>query len=609
MSKHTNPSADNEFRSKYLALTVSRDAPGLEFFCVDSLGQGKVDRNTLLTPQSSESRFVLKANAGRFEYRVRDSDKEPAWAIDCSESEIRLTSRFSPEATQPFRLHFDQKNSFATVLGLMEPGKQEVGLPAVLHLPDKGSLRITCSDPEARLPYDASRDGPAPPFVDVQFPAATEARPLVEYDLKVAAIYPKPEGLDDDPLFDGFKRGYLNIFQVNPRFQMLANNSASDIVPFTVFEYAEVAKAAGNMTLAEQRGKRLTCWDLIRMTLDRYLAGQKGYGQPGYGPNDASPWVFLDVYPSLLIAACDYAEGTKDRAWERANYEKLADWGRLMFAMDTDGDGLLKYPGTGNSGDRPTPRKRPSNWWDTIAFGHEDAWSNALAYRAGTMLAGLAHHLGHSGDAWYFSERAEKLRKAFVPTFLDHRTGVLAGWRSADGKLHDYWFTFINGIAVTYGLVPKDLGKKIMTRMMDKFQEVGYDRFDLGLPGNLVAVRKEDYVKHSAGAYQGWEQRFGEPNLDDGSDGFQFYENGGATACWAYYTVKALYDLGMVDQARKVYYPMLKSFADGGFSGFDSQGYSYDWRDWKGGAHGYEGLLTDGYLTLLGVFDELKSRR
>jgi hypothetical protein len=30
---------------------------------------------------------------------------------------------------------------------------------------------------------------------------------------------------------------------------------------------------------------------------------------------------------------------------------------------------------------------------------------------------------------------------------------VLAGWKSADGKLYDYYFLFLNGMAVTYGLV------------------------------------------------------------------------------------------------------------------------------------------------------------
>ena len=93
---------------------------------------------------------------------------------------------------------------------------------------------------------------------------------------EVVAIYPRLPGIERDARYDGFRRDWLNIFQVNPRVQMLANNSASDPCAFTLFEYSSMARHTP--PLAEG----LTCLDLIRMTLDRYLAGAKGYGQVGY---------------------------------------------------------------------------------------------------------------------------------------------------------------------------------------------------------------------------------------------------------------------------------------------------------------------------------------
>ena len=54
------------------------------------------------------------------------------------------------------------------------------------------------------------------------------------------------------------------------------------------------------------------------MTLDRYLAGAKGYGQVGYAckPTDAddlvpgrTPWTTLDTLPSFLIAAVQLRRG------------------------------------------------------------------------------------------------------------------------------------------------------------------------------------------------------------------------------------------------------------------------------------------------------------
>jgi hypothetical protein len=287
--------------------------------------------------------------------------------------------------------------------------------------------------------------------------------------------------------------------------------------------------------------------------------------------------------------------------WARTNYDKLLGWARAMMAADKDGNGLIEYPGTGNFGDRPLTARRPSNWWDTINFGHEDAFANALAYRACRMFAELARRLEHTDDAQFFTDKAAKLRAAYASAFLDPATGVLAGWKSADGQLHDYWFTFIQGIAITYGLLDDRTANAVMDHLLAKFKETGYTRFDIGLPGNLVPVKRGDYVYEKNAP-----EATGEPRLEDGSDGFQFYENGGATGCWSYYTVKALYQLGRVEDARRIFHPMLASYARGEFQGFGKNGMSRDWRDWKGGCHGYEGLLVDNYYALLAVFDDVK---
>jgi hypothetical protein len=82
--------------------------------------------------------------------------------------------------------------------------------------------------------------------------------------------------------------------------------------------------------------------------------------------------------------------------------------------------------------------------------------------------------------------------------------------------------------------------------------------------------------------------------------------NGGATGCYAYFFIKALYKLGRAGDARSIFHPMLKGYAEGNFQGFDTNGMSRDWRDWKGGGHGYEGLLVDNYFTLLAVFDDVR---
>ena len=595
--------AEPDFKSKYLAVSLAPREPAFSRFTVDSLGQGKLEQNPVLPSSNVVSGLQLEKDLS---YKLNG---QPVWRATLGEKSIALRCDYiAGVELPPFVLVFNQKANHPTLLGRMQPGQRQMELPCVLHLPDMGTLRITGNARGAKLDYDARRLI-KPPFVHIAFPPATAGQPHVEYRMEVTAIYPKLSGIEEDSRYDGFRRDWLNIFQVNPRVQMLANNASSDPCSFTLFEYSDLAMHTP--PLAEG----LTCLDLVRMTLDRYIAGAKGYGQVGYActPSDAdlmpwkTPWTSLDTLPSFLISACNYVNGSNDVAWAQANYARLAAWGREMFAADKDGNGLIEYPGTGNHGDRPKRDRRPSNWWDTINFGHEDAFANALAYRAAMMFADLAGKLGHADDATFFTEKAAKLRDAYAPTFLNPATGLLAGWKSRDGQLHDYSFTFVQGMAVTFGLLDDKTANGVMDRVQAKMAQVGYTNFALGLPGNLVPIPKGEYVHENNPP-----EVTGEPRLDDGSDGFQFYENGGATGCWAYYTLKALYQLGRVEESRRMFYPMLAGYARGEFQGFGPNGRSRDWRDWRdwqGGCHGYEGLLVDNYHALLAVLDDVKAPR
>lgn len=596
-----------DFESKHYAIGFSRTAPRFSYFSVDALGRGKLRQNPVLEESDAAGALRFEGQGpGRFAYVLlgRDGKAAKVWSIEAGEKVLTLRSEYTVAAPiPPFALAFNQKSNHATLLGMMAAGERRMSLPCVLHLPDMGTMRITCDATGTKLDNDARRRE-GTPFVRMAFPPATAEQPKIEYRLEVVPVYPEIAGIEGKALYDGFRRDFLNIFQVNPRVGMLANNASSDPVTFTIFKYAEVARHAP--PLAEG----LSCLDLVRMTLDRYLAGALGYGQAGYAmsPTEAdlipwpTPWTTTDSLPSLIIAACVYAGAAKDLDWARANYGKLNAWARGMMAPDGDGDGLIEYPATGNYGDRPRRDKRPSNWWDTINFGHEDAYSNALAYHACRQWAALARKLGKDEDAAWAEARAEKLRAAYSRGFLNPETGVLAGWRSADGQLHDYWFTFVNGAAITYGLVDDATGNAIMDRLLAKMAAAGYTNFSLGLPGNLVPIRKGDYVHHNTPP-----EKFGEPQHEDGSDGFQFYENGGATGCYAYFTVKALFKLGREAEARKIFHPMLEGYARGEFQGFGENGMSRDWRDWKGGCHGYEGLLVDNYFALLAVMDDVRA--
>jgi hypothetical protein len=411
------------------------------------------------------------------------------------------------------------------------------------------------------------------------------------YRLKVVAIHPKISGIDADSRFDGFRRDWLNIFQINPQRRLLSNNSGSDSCGYCYYEYADIAEQTPPLA----RG--LTALDMVRQTLDGIIAGASVCGTPGYAGYYDHPDDTADTRPSFLIAAEDYIAGSHDERWLESNYSHIKSWADDMLATDTNNDGLIKYPVSGDSNSWPDgrPPLRPSNWWDTIGFGHEDAYANALGYRALVGMEQLSKQAGHPDDQARYQAAADKLKAAYFKTFYDPATGVLAGWRSADGQLHDYYFPWVNGIAIHYGLVPTDKANDIMNRLLTKMQDVGYTDFALGLPGNLIPVARKDYAHHDL--------RFGGGTNEDGSDGFQIYENGGATACFAYFTLAALYDLGRIHDGDRILFPMLNAFAKGKFQGFGANHMSNDWKTWNGEPHGYEGLLNDNYYTLLAVLD------
>ena len=585
-----------ESSSPYLRVQLALDQPAFLVLSVDSLGKGKVGPNLLRTPGASGKTYTLNRAGSKVEYRVADAgpSAKPAWSFEFATREIHLHSSYSKDnPPSPLLLNFDPHINRATLLGLMNDDGS-VRLPALLHLPDQGTLRITTNGANSQaLAYDALRFPKGQrenDYVKVTIPPAAASTPEVDYTLEVAEIHPSAPALARDPRFDGFRRNWLNIFQLNPRRRALANHAASDVCAFTLFEYSSVAKRTPPLAPG------LTALDLIRQTLDRYLNGMNAYGIVGYVPTESqtNPYDYTDTYPSLLMAAWDYVDGSKDTAWLHVNYDGIKAWATKLVAMDEDGDGLIEYPVSGNSGiwDKKFS-KHAANWWDDIGFGHKDAYANALGYHALLGMASMARLADRPEDTALYSSRAEKLRSAYFNAFYDPATGVLAGWRSSDGQLHDYYFTFVNSVAITYGLLPTDKANAIMDRLLAKMEEVGYTHFEYGLPGNLIPIRRDDYLE----ARREW----GGGEKDDGSDGFQIYENGGATACYAYFTIQALYQLGRKREGDAILFPMLRAFEEGGFQGGAANGRTKDWKAWDGTPYGYEGLLVDGYQTLLAV--------
>ena len=599
-----------KFKTPFYRLGLARTAPEITDLCFDSLGQGKLSINPIL-PNSSAARpaWHVTAMDDAVTYAVQRDGKttHAGWTFKFGSRHIVIRSTAQAGVDlKPLSITFNQLSNYATLLGRMGKVPKQMPVPCLLHLPDLGTARITCNVDSVRLGYDAMRflnsalSNARVPYVEITFPSATSRMPVVEYTLEITAIYPHLPGIDKDSLYDGYRRNFLNIFQINPRLRVLANNSSSDVCACTLYEYAMVA--AKCPPLADG----LTCLDIVRDTLDRYCDGMLAYGLVGYPSNYegaptlgwGSPYDELDALPSLLIGACTYIQASGDWKWAAGRFANLIAWSHQMLDSAHSEHGLIEYPLSGNhgcysTGDPIGGPYRPSNWWDTVGFGHQDAYANALAYRACAMMAELAKHLGRNTEAAFFQQRAGQIRAVYHRTFYNPQTGLLAGWKSSDGQLHDYQFIFVNSVAVWSGVLDQRESIALMRQVLNKMAAAGYTYFELGLPGNLIPVANDDYILMT-------NTRWG----DGGTRGFQKFENGGASACFCYFTIEALFRTGMIASARRILYPMLRSFEAGAFQGFGRNGNGREWKSWKGVSYGYEGFLVDGYLTLLAVLTD-----
>ncbi len=587
----------NNGKSPYLKIEFHPGSPQFGYFCIDSLGKNKLSENIILHDEEFAKKLLRSKqdkNSTRYFIESARTDSLPVWEVGVGERSFRISSNFKEDYQQPFLINIEQHANHATFLGMMDGEADKITLPAIFHFPDKGSLRVTCSVSGVKVTCSSQRFIEHP-FVRVEFPAATDEHRQITYHFEVVAIHPAVKGIEHDKRYDCFRKNFISILQLNPFLKILANNTSSDACAFTLFKYATVAAATPELV------KGLRANDLIRMTLDRYLAGQKGYGILGYDydkecdiPETATTCHSLDSYPSLLMSACIYTDSSKDADWFLRNFAGIKAWADKMIAMDKDNDGLIEFCLSGNSGSwKGDKSQRPANWWDTIGFGHKDAYSNALAYRALVLFEKLTRQFGDSKHASYYKTKAEKLKSVYTTTFLNPETGILAGWKSADGKLHDYYFIFVNTVAISYGLIDDTLAHHIMDILIQKMKAVGYTNFELGLPGNLIPVIRADYTDLLP--------EVGGGKREDNLDGFQIYENGGATACFTYFTIHALQKLKRYKDADAILMPLLKSMSEGNFQGRCTNGKSKDWKSWSGECWGYEGFLVDNYMFLLAV--------
>lgn len=419
--------------------------------------------------------------------------------------------------------------------------------PVVISAPDFGQLVMNSSVQDTMMRLQGSRSELTADLV-VELPGIAQGQ---RYDLSLSPLYlPAPAGLENTDLWTSIRRSWFNAWQPTAQWgdqdsthsspgAVLGNNVVSDVVSFSLFLYSDHALCTHFLSAG------VSVMDSIRQTIDWWLDSRtQSKGQViGYWDYPT----FLDANPSILISAWDYVEATGDLDWLHARMDQLDQLGEHLAECDVDGDGLCEAIQSGNYGTLFQPQ-RSSNWFDGVNFGFKDGYANALIYRAWRCMADLCRRIEQTSLQARYLELASHLRGAYAPNLWNSTAGWFGCWKSEDGTLHDYISPVVNGMAIECGLVPPALGRRILNSLWNKIHEVGFSRFDLGVPTLLLPIRADDYIQPDG---------FASPHLADGSDTFQQYENGGISAGQTLHFLAAHYLSELPRPADKVLFAMI----------------------------------------------------
>ncbi len=476
-----------------------------------------------------------------------------------------------------------------TVLGNITR-EGEVGLmrpPVLIHAPGHGTLRLGPAQPTVLCRSDSFR------------PAGTNA-----FELKLGE---EAQPLGDYLLLPGRHRAEI-AFAVHPfkcrvrKGTPVAVRRALNRCAVTGMTYRADTATLSNNGNSIHAVICADCWsaettrigplipeldanDLLRDSLDRHLDGGPSYGSGPVNVNGDVHYMedeYLHTGAALLRAIADYLHATGAADWLNRHAAAIAGELARMRARDLDGDGLIESNyRRGVSGEHHWS----TQWYDQLSFGWKDAFSNAVLYPALRLLAADLPRLGRADLADGLEAWAGTMKTNYLKTFLNPETGLIAGWKCAEGKLHDYAFLYVAGAAVDGGLVDGKPARAIITRLWKGLRKQRLDH-RMGLPGNLEPIPYADMTTLLM-----------RPGV---------FENGALTHSQARHFIGAMYKVGLVREADELIELLCSSLADG--HAFGGQGSGIEWRRRDGAYSGYEGILSDQFGILAVAMDRYVER-
>ncbi|MDZ7288890.1 MAG: hypothetical protein ONB44_04120 [candidate division KSB1 bacterium] len=611
------------YRSRFLQVGFYLNRAGFSYLSIDEEGNGKTSQNILhLQPGSFHQglRFhpiggppiaaptlryqvqgTTRVDGHRVIYDLALAGSAQHYHLEWEVQEDRLLLQATRTGQRPVQVW----NSSAWYIGLrptISPAhvigriirEGETGLltlPILLHVPRFGTLSVEANNEHALWRSDAFRPldmtsseiklGEIPQPQGGYLLPAGEFRTTLQMALTRAEI-PMKEGTPSE-IVQAVAKTAFTALTYRPDTATLSNNGASIHCPICMDNWSAITTRLGDVL------PNLPAVELLRTSLERWLDGGQGYTSGRmlqHGKFHEAEDEYLLTGAACLLGLGEYLRHSGTVSWIEQYHDPIRQQLQKMRARDVDGDGLVEsIYRTGVSG----TGQWSTCWFDVISFGWKDAFSNAILYRALVVLAEIFPKLEANDLATGLSDWAEKLRANYRPTFFNPQTGWLAGWRCAENKLHDYAFLFVNGAAVSGGLLDYDDARAIIGKLWEETKHAGMPDPLLGLPGNLWSIPDEDRSDIMQGYPMG------------------YYQNGGRTHSQARHFVNALYRVGMTEEADYLLRRLCEGLARGLVYGGNKSG--LDWRFWDDRPCGYEGLLSDQFGVLATALEQYGESR
>ena len=203
------------------------------------------------------------------------------------------------------------------------------------------------------------------------------------------------------------------------------------------------------------------------------------------------------------------------------------------------------------------------NYWDLLPMGHMDAYATILYYEALHCMASIEREIeahpewGVAGGTLKFDpdtllKHAQEVKAEGNKLFWNSKTGRFIPAIDADGKTHDYGFTFLNFEAIYYDFATPEHAKTIMSwlngdRIVEGDTAQGADIYHWRFAPRATTKRNEEFY------FFGWTIPQTIPW------GYQI-QDGGAVLGWSYHDMMARLKIFGPDNAWKRLQEIVKWF-------------------------------------------------